>query len=537
MSDNEISSAAPFGGVAEEIDLASHKAILDIIEGDGAQGKTQTVAETEDDAEETSKRQRRTPQRDKLLGIAAFVDLWHDANRVAYASFPVRGHTEHWPVRSRDFRMWLSGEFFRETGLAIGGTALEDGLRILEARAINEGPLHEPCVRVGRANGRLYLDLADEPWRAVEITKDAWNVVMDPPVRFLRTPAMRRLPEPERGGMLESLRSFLNVSDGDAKLIVAWIVASMRDTGPYPILIMNGEHGAGKSVMSRVIRSLVDPSAAPIRAVPKDERDIVVSASNTHMLAFDNLSGMPPWLGDALCRLSTGGGFATRALHTDREEMIFEGMKPILLNGIPSLADRADLASRAVTVQLQNIDVAARRPEDEFWAEFEVLRPAILGALLDGVSAALRDIGNVKLRKLQRMADFTKWATAAESGLGWEPGTFAALYEANCKETDDVAFEADLLAVAIRDYVTPSQHPYGWRGTATQLSAALNERAPEAVRRSRRWPETAQKLGNAFTRIMPLLRSRGFTVEKARHGQREITIIAPGAASDEPIPS
>jgi putative DNA primase/helicase len=112
---------------------------------------------------------------------------------------------------------------------------------------------------------------------------------------------MRQLPEPVGGGMIEELRNFLNVrSDDDFKLVVAWLVAALRERGPYPVLVVNGEQGTGKSVFSRLVRSLVDPNAAPIRAVPKDDRDLVVSASNSWVLAFDNLSGVPAWFADAL---------------------------------------------------------------------------------------------------------------------------------------------------------------------------------------------------------------------------------------------
>ena len=118
----------------------------------------------------------------------------------------------------------------------------------------------------------------------------------------------------------------------------------------------------------------------------------MVSASNSWVLAFDNLSGVPAWFADALARLATGSGFATRMLHTDRDEFIFEGSRPIVLNGIPSLTDRADLADRAVTIHLAVIPEDARQPEDELFAAFEAKRPAILGALLDAMSAALRNL-------------------------------------------------------------------------------------------------------------------------------------------------
>jgi putative DNA primase/helicase len=239
-------------------------------------------------------KRRRTPQRDTLIGLTDSCELWHDAERIAYATFGVNAHNEHWPVRSREFRMWLSGQFYEATGGAIGGQALEDGVRILEARAVNGGPQYEPFIRVGRHGKALYLDLCDARWRAVEITYAGWSVVEKPAAKLLRSNSMRPLPEPEAGGMIEELRSFLNVrGDDDFMLVVAWLVMALRDRGPYPVLAINGEQGAGKSVFSRMIRALVDPSAAPIRAVPKDDRDLVMSAGNSWMLAFDNLSSVP----------------------------------------------------------------------------------------------------------------------------------------------------------------------------------------------------------------------------------------------------
>jgi hypothetical protein len=192
----------------------------------------------------------------------------------------------------------------------------------------------------------------------------------------------------------------------------------LRPREPYPILVVNGEQGSGKSVFCRMLRSLVDPRAAPIGTVPKNDRDLIVSAVNSWVLAFDNLSAIPEWLSDALCRLATGGGFATPMLHTDHDEMIFEGQRPVLFNGIPLLTDRADLADRAVTINLRAIPDHERQPEDVLWEAFERTRPRILGALLDAVSAAQWHISQVKLDRPPRMADFVKWVTAAKARTG-----------------------------------------------------------------------------------------------------------------------
>ena len=470
---------------------------------------------------------RRTPQRDVLIALTEPVELWHDANRIGYASFPVNDHLENWPVRSRDFRMWLSGRFFEETDGAIGGQALEDGLRILEARAVNEGPLCECFTRTGAADGKMYLDLGDATWRAVEITTRGWTVTDKVPIKFLRASSMRALPEPEGGGLIEELWRFVNVkSDDDYKLAVAFLVAALRPYGPFPILVLSGEAGAGKSVFSRMLRSLVDPSAAPIRAVPRDDRDLVVSASNSWVLCFDNLSSMPAWLADAFCRLATGSGFATRMLHTDRDEMIFEAARPVIINGISSLTDRADLADRSVTIHLSSIPDAERRPEDDLLAEFEKAKPRILGALLDAASRALGNISTVKLERAPRMADFAKWVTAAEPGLGWEPGEFLAAYEGNRRDVVEGAFEADAVAVAIWNLITTDQQD-GFEGTPTELLAAINANTSELIRKTRYWPENAAQLGNRVARATPLLKARGCTIERRHSGTRIITIVPP----------
>jgi putative DNA primase/helicase len=486
-------------------------------------------SETADRTEEVSAGgRRRTPQRDLLIGLTDVVELWHDEGRTAYATFPVNSHREHWPVRSRDFRRWLSGRFYAETRAAVGGQALEDGLRILEAKAVNEGPMYECFTRTGQVDGKMYLDLGDARWGAVEITQTDWSIVEQPSIKLLRSPSTRPLPPPEHGSLIEELRRFVNVkSDDDFTLVVAWIIAAMRHRGPFPILVVNGEAGAGKSTFTRLVRSLLDPSAAPIRAVPRDDRDLVVSASNSWVLAFDNLSAVPVWLADALCRLATGSGFATRMLHTDRDEMLFDAARPIIINGIPSLTDRADLADRSITIHLRAIPDAERRPEDELNAEFEAARPGIIGALLDAVMRAHANVARVKLERSPRMADFVKWVTAAEPGLGWEPGEFMMAYSNNRRDVSEAAFEADAVAVAVWKFLQTK--PERFEGTMTELLEEINNYVSETTRRSKYWPQSAAALGNRIERSTPLLKAKGCVIERRHSGQRIINIIPPQA--------
>jgi putative DNA primase/helicase len=80
---------------------------------------------------------------------------------------------------------------------------------------------------------------------------------------------------------------------------------------PHPVLVLQGEQGSGKSTASRMIKGLIDPGVAPIRSAPSSPRDLAVGAEGNWIVPVDNLSGVPPWLSDAWCRLSTGAGSAS----------------------------------------------------------------------------------------------------------------------------------------------------------------------------------------------------------------------------------
>src|SRR5262244_1009134 len=134
-----------------------------------------------------------------------------------------------------------------------------------------------------------------------------------------------------------------------------WLLATLRSRGPYPVLAISGEQGSAKTVICKLLKALIDPNAAPVRAVACEERELMIAANNGHLLAFDNLSGLPAWLSDALCRLASGGSFAVRQLFTDDEEVLFQAARPILLNGIEDVVYRPDLADRAIFLTLPPI--------------------------------------------------------------------------------------------------------------------------------------------------------------------------------------
>ncbi len=401
-------------------------------------------------------------QADILIQIACAAELYHTPDGTGYADLQIDGHRETWRIRSKEFRRWLARCFFEKTEGAPSSEALQSARNVIEAKAHFDGPEREIHLRVAGLDGRLYLDLADNKWRAVEIGMDGWRVVDDPPVRFRRAAGMQPLPVPETGGTVERLRTFLNVrSDADFVLAVAWVLAVLRNCGPYPVLVLSGEHGSAKSTFAATLRALVDPNTAPLRALPREDRDLFIAATNGHVLAFDNVSGLPGWISDTLCRLATGGGFAVRQLYTDQDEVLFDATRPVILNGIEDIVARPDLADRGLFLALDPIPEERRRTEEEYWADFTRALPQLLGSLLDAVVHGLRHLQDTRLDRLPRMADFALWATACETAL-WPAGTFLAAFAGNRDDAIDNVIEGDPVASAVRSLILKQSM---WAGT------------------------------------------------------------------------
>src|SRR6516165_9812064 len=190
----------------------------------------------------------------------------------------------------------------------------------------------------------------------------------------------------------------LNVKDAaDFKLAVAWLLAALRSVGPYPVLVLLGEQGTAKSTFARIMLSLVDPNVATLRSPPKDEDDLIVAARNGHVISFDNVSRLPDWISDALCRLATGGGFGNRELYTNQDEILFNGTRPFILNGIESFVTRGDLSERSLILALEPIPDRQRKTEAAVMADFEEVRPKVLGVLLDAVASGIKNLDSTKL--------------------------------------------------------------------------------------------------------------------------------------------
>jgi hypothetical protein len=213
-----------------------------------------------------------------LNDIMLCEELFHTTSGVAFADFITVGHRETWPIRSKRYRTWLWRCSYQATGDAPSAAALRSALDLLEARAQFDAPERGVNIRVAEHAGRLYLDLADEHWHAVEIGPDGWRVLERAPVRFRRSSGMLPLPVPECGGSIDALRSFLNLlNQNDFVLVVAWAAGGVAVRRSLPPSGGLRRAGLGKDSPIKAPqsagRSQCGPGqSAPARGTRADDR-------------------------------------------------------------------------------------------------------------------------------------------------------------------------------------------------------------------------------------------------------------------------
>jgi hypothetical protein len=457
-----------------------------------------------------------------LLQITSAYELFHAPDGTAYAFVPVDGHVETVPVGSSSMRDRLIVEFYKTTGRALTTEPLNTLIATLEAQARIDGSERDVFVRVGGHEGRLYIDLGSKEWSVIEVDQNGWRKVERSPIPFRRSPGMKELSDPIRGGRIDLVKPFLNLrDDADFVMFVSWALMALRPFGPYPVLVLSGEQGTAKSAFTEIARSLVDPNVAPIRSKFRDERELHIAANNAHILAFDNVSDLSGTESDAICRLATGGSSSVRRLYSDSEEMLFSATRAIILNGIPDLVGRPDLADRSIMIQLEPIPESARRPMADLRRELDQKRPEIFGALLDALVVGLAKLPEVDASSLPRMADFARWGIACETA--YRPaGSFEKAYHENREKAVDATLEADHVANAVYGLMRIRGT---WQGTATALLSSLGRIAGPSTTTSAEWPHSPKALSDSLRRSATFLRNQGVEISFTKEGKQRIRTI------------
>jgi hypothetical protein len=425
------------------------------------------------------------------------------------------GGRENLVMRTKAFRARMGQIFYEWFHKIPGNQAIEDALNTLMGKALNDSPEEPVHMRVAMERGVLYIDLGDPELSIVKVDNTGWDVISNPPdtINFIRPKSYQALPTPDKnssvamGSLEKALSPFVNIKDEHWILLIGWVLGAYAPFGPYPVLSIHGEQGAAKTTLARVLKRLTDPSSAPVRANPGGVRDLMIAARGQRVLAFDNVSEVKDWLSDAICQLATGGGYATRKLYADDEEMILDSINPVILNGINTAVSRGDLVDRTIHIEALPIEEDKRKLEQEFWPSFNNAAPGIMAIILDVLTGILENRNKIQIKKLPRMADFALWVTAGEETLGWNPGSFIKAYNENREELESELLDTNTLAEAVFDLL--ANQP-SWKGSATVLFNILTTNNPNVLYK------TPANLSKELKRLAPSLRRNGVKFENQR---------------------
>ncbi|HYW41234.1 MAG TPA: hypothetical protein VE959_00160 [Bryobacteraceae bacterium] len=427
-----------------------------------------------------------------LLPIARQGIPFTAADGQAFVRLPVvsSGGFFFLPVRSRAYRDWFFQQFFALYDTLPTPQAFYAILNHLEAQAAGD-ELNQRLTVSRRVGSRvpsyipkqILLDLANPERQFVDISPDGWTVAAGTHALLETSRSTNRIPTPvpsnDPATDLETLRSCLNLpSRSDWLRCLAWLLAALRPSGPYPFLIFQGPPGSGKTFAARILRYLIDPSAVPLTPIPSSVRDLLALARHNWVLAFDHISAFSPRLTDALCRLSSGAGFSFREEARSSEPMLQSYRRPVILTVTSRWSCPADLAGRALTVTMPPIPPAERRPEAALMATLEEAWPRILGAFCSALSVALRRIPEIMQpsarRPSDRCADALAWALAASPALGCTAEEIEQAF--------DPAPPSHPMVEAVQALVEQRRR---WTGSATALfdllQPALDCRTPKGL--------------------------------------------------------
>jgi hypothetical protein len=465
----------------------------------------------------------------RLMDAIAGIQVFASESGDSYMKISTENHEEIWLIESEYAIQFLMTTYLNKYRKLPDPKSIDSIIRLMSFRAKQASPREKVYFRVATYDETTLLDLGDENWRVIEISKSGWQIKDRSPVNFYRTKGVHPFCIASKNDWsnpedIHLLRKLLNLeSQDDFVLILAFCFGVLSCSKNYPILILQGSQGAAKTTTSEFLKSLLDPGSPILRSAPTKEEDMFIAARQAHVLCLDNLSGLPPWASDALCKISTSGSFAKRKLYSNFDESVIELAKPTIVNGIDDLTTRPDLADRSIVLHLPHIKDSERRSSKVIRQEFEDSKQKIFHCLLDALAFGLSRKDSIQLKQKPRMADFAQLACACLEYFGIPAEvTNQLLLENRNQVSKDVV---DMNSVGRRVLWFMSEKTF-WQGTPTelhnQLSLSAIEQSPE---RDYSYPKTPQALSRELGRISPALRAYQLQVESLRGaGGRQIIL-------------
>lgn len=458
------------------------------------------------DNKDTKEKSLKKPKPNQTTKIINFINqnmlLFYDKNKDVFAIDQTT--KEIYRIISPQFKEFVMAKFFDYFNQSIHGSSFKDALSNLLGAVRIKGECKTVYRRVGKHENNYYLDLCwQKNNRTVKISPGEWSIVDDSPVMFLRSGTMQALPEPKRGGSLDWMWQCCNIPENYRVLVLLWLLDALRPDTPYPILELIGEQGSAKSTTQTILRRVIDPNACDLRAAPNKEDDLFVTAWVNHVVSCENITYLSSQMQDALCVMSTGGGYQKRKLFSNDEEVILYAYNPVIINGISAVVTNQDLIDRTITIELPNI--TKRTEITKLRGLIEENSSLILGALLDIFVKALAILPSIELpiSENPRLIEFVTLGIAVAKVIGLSEEVFIKQFKELRQEAIARTIDASPIANALIEWSEKNTLTFP---VQLQVKLLFEQVAQYRTNNTDIWPKSSKGFADSLRRIAPALR-------------------------------
>lgn len=387
------------------------------------------------------------------------------------------------------------------------------------------------ATRICDVDSTIYYNLGNTKGEIVKISASKPSIVASKKVKKvffkdLLSAKEQKRPEVNRKyGLLDFIKEFTNVSEHQKILLAVYICSAFLPNIPHPIIIADGEKGAGKTTFVRLLNNLIYPSNNDVFVLPDRTENLITTLSNNYFVAFDNLGKLSSETLNIFCQVSTGGTLAKRQLFTDNSEISINIKRLLALNGIGLEISQSDVLDRSIILNLLRIDETQRKSEQDIFDAFNKKTPFILADIFSILSRALAIYPNLELGKLPRMADFCKWGYAIAEGIKEGLGEkFVEEYKENENVATELSVQENPLLESLREFAKKQDV---WKGTPTELLRKLHD-SYRQVYISRplpaSFPPTANALSRKLNNVSHELSKINIDIEIGRGSNRYIKV-------------
>lgn len=453
-----------------------------------------------------------------LMSLTKDIELFQSQEGEAYLATDNIGIV--FPVKSESSRRTIVDIFFQKTNSLPSPQNVDTVLEHLYYHA-QKKPKITINYRIAREKNNVIIDRGSKENGFIVVTENGWSVTSEVDLKFVRHQNMKELPMPLAHGNIHDLRPFINLgSDNDFILLISFIIGCFFKSNQYPIAVLQGPQGSGKSTLSEILKMLIDPGVPSLRSLPKSEEDLFIAAKHSHLICFDNLSRIKADVSDTLCKISTGGAIAGRKYYTNSDEYFIQVCRPFVVNGIDDLIYRPDLADRSIVFQLPKITESKRALDSKMKSELSDTLPFIFGSILDGVSSGLKNFSTVELKEKIRLADFGVIACASLVAYGYTHDQVFQCLQSNRHELGIDTIESNPVGRALVNFMFDKSC---WKGTMSELIPYI-----KCTLDSQGVPypsKTPNAISREINRISPELKFKNITVEHIKTNKARIIIL------------